>query len=84
MANMGCTVRAFDLYVDSKEDEFLGHPNITFSYVGLSNVKGRIEICMKTKIYETIFLVLLVTSLCNNNHFKKSDKPLSYYEKPSS
>jgi hypothetical protein len=49
MANMGCTVRAFDLYVDSKEEEFLGHPNITFSYVGLSNVKGRIEICMMAK-----------------------------------
>ena len=57
MANMGCTVRAFDLYVDSKEDEFLGHPNITFSYVGLSNVKGRIQIGVMAETY-----IMLISS----------------------
>ena len=44
MAGLGCTVRAFDLYVDTKDKSFVTNPNITFSYTGLSHVKGKIEL----------------------------------------
>ena len=44
MANMGCQVRAFDQYTETKDEKFSKHPNITFSLVGLSFVSGLIEI----------------------------------------
>jgi hypothetical protein len=44
MADMGCKVRAFDQYIETKDEKFSKHPNITFSLVGLSFVSGLIEI----------------------------------------
>jgi hypothetical protein len=44
MADLGCTVRAFDLNVDTKDNRFDTHPNITFTLKGLSHVRGRSEL----------------------------------------
>ena len=44
MADLGCTVRAFDLNIDTKDKSFVSHHNITFSLTGLSHVRGRSEL----------------------------------------
>ena len=44
MADLGCTVRAFDLNIDTKDNRFVTHPNITFSLTGLAHVRGRSEL----------------------------------------
>ena len=58
MAGLGCTVRAFDLYVDTKDKSFVTNPNITFSYTGLSHVKGKIELGNSNEIFDCFSILL--------------------------